>query len=211
MYGAGDVRVEDRPEPQIQAPTDAIIRLSASCICGSDLWPYRGADPINEPSPMGHEYAGIVEEVGSAVSTIKPGQFVVGSFVASDNTCEICRAGYQTSCVHGESPGPAQAQSMRVPLADGTLASADVPTTGVPLPRRIRRAGDWLVRRRRRRSRARKTVAVVGDGTSACSGSPARQLGAGLDNRDGRHPGSDRASSAPRTSSKSVAKEASTG
>jgi threonine dehydrogenase-like Zn-dependent dehydrogenase len=131
MYAAGDVRVEDRPEPTIVKPTDAIIRLSATCICGSDLWPYRGADPINEPSPMGHEYAGIVEEVGSEVTTIRPGQFVVGSFFASDNTCEICRAGYHTSCVHREilgTSGAAQAQRMRAPLADGTL----VPTPTSP-------------------------------------------------------------------------------
>jgi len=87
MHAPGDVRVEDRPEPAILQPTDAIIRLSATCICGSDLWPYRGADPVHEPSPMGHEYAGIVEEVGSAVTTITSGQFVVGSFFASDNTC----------------------------------------------------------------------------------------------------------------------------
>jgi threonine dehydrogenase-like Zn-dependent dehydrogenase len=117
LYAPGDARVEDRPEPAILAPTDAVIRLSATCICGSDLWPYRGADPITEPAPMGHEYAGIVEEVGSAVTTIRPGQFVVGSFFASDNTCEICRAGYHTSCVHrepgapGRRPGAADAGS----------------------------------------------------------------------------------------------------
>lgn len=99
MYAPGEVRVEDGPEPAILNPTDAVIRLSATCICGSDLWPYRGADPIDGPSPMGHEYAGIVEEVGDEVATIRPGQFVVGSFFASDNTCDICRSGYQTSCM----------------------------------------------------------------------------------------------------------------
>ena len=130
MYAPGDVRVEDRPEPTIVAPTDAIIRLSATCICGSDLWPYRGADPVTQPSPMGHEYAGVVEEVGSSVINVRPGQFVVGSFFASDNTCEICRAGYQTSCVQRQpgAPDGAQAQWMRVPLADGTLvATPDLP------------------------------------------------------------------------------------
>jgi threonine dehydrogenase-like Zn-dependent dehydrogenase len=130
MHAPGDVRVEDRPEPTILKPTDAIIRLSATCVCGSDLWPYRGADEVSEPTPMGHEYAGIVEEVGAEVTTIKPGQFVVGSFFASDNTCEICRAGYQTSCIHREpgAPDGAQAQRMRVPLADGTLvATPEVP------------------------------------------------------------------------------------
>ena len=126
MYAPGDVRVEDRPDPIIQKSTDAVIRLSASCICGSYLWPYRGTDSVGEPIPMGHEYVGIVEEVGSEVTTITPGQFVVGSFFASDNTCEICQAGYQTSCVNREilgTAGGAQAQRMRVPLADATLVA----------------------------------------------------------------------------------------
>jgi threonine dehydrogenase-like Zn-dependent dehydrogenase len=93
MHAPGDVHVEERPDPRIEAPTDAVIRLAATCICGSDLWPYRGADEVNAPTPMGHEYAGVVVEVGSAVTSIRPGQFVVGSFFASDNTCAICRAG----------------------------------------------------------------------------------------------------------------------
>jgi threonine dehydrogenase-like Zn-dependent dehydrogenase len=131
MYAPGDVRVEDVNEPQILNPTDAIIRLSASCICGSDLWAYRGIESLDGPRPMGHEYAGIVDEVGSAVSSVKAGQFVVGSFFASDNTCEICRSGYQPSCPNSEAFGPtgaAQAERMRVPLADGTLvATPEVP------------------------------------------------------------------------------------
>ena len=105
LYAPGDVRVEDREDPKIIEPTDAVIRLSATCVCGSDLWPYRGLDAVEEPSPMGHEYDGIVQEVGSQVTTIKPGQFVVGSFFASDNTCEICQAGYQSSCIHREGVG----------------------------------------------------------------------------------------------------------
>ena len=131
MYAPGDVRVEDRPEPTILKPTDAVIRLTATCICGSDLWPYRGADDVSRPTPMGHEYAGIVEEVGADVSSVKPGQFVVGSFFASDNTCEICRAGYQSSCVHRQGIGAegAQAELMRVPWAEGTLvATPDLPS-----------------------------------------------------------------------------------
>ncbi|HET7477072.1 MAG TPA: zinc-dependent alcohol dehydrogenase family protein [Dermatophilaceae bacterium] len=130
MTAPGEVRLEDRPDPVIVEATDAVIRLVATCICGSDLWPYRGIEAIEEPRPMGHEYAGIVEEVGSAVTTIKPGQFVVGSFFASDNTCEICKAGYQSSCVRGQAaaPGGAQAERLRVPLADGTL----VATPGQP-------------------------------------------------------------------------------
>ena len=102
MHGPGEVRVEEREAPQIVEPTDAIIRVSAACVCGSDLWPYRGIGVEDSmwPMPMGHEYAGIVEDVGDAVTTVKPGQFVVGSFWASDNTCAICRAGYQSACVN---------------------------------------------------------------------------------------------------------------
>src|SRR4051794_28201277 len=98
LYGPRDVRVVEREDPKILEPTDAILRLTATCICGSDLWPYRGVEPTSEPKPMGHEYVGIVEEVGSAVRAIRPGQFVVGSFFASDNTCPICQSGYQSRC-----------------------------------------------------------------------------------------------------------------
>jgi threonine dehydrogenase-like Zn-dependent dehydrogenase len=129
LYGPRDIRFEDRPEPEISQPTDAILRLSATCICGSDLWPYRGIGNFSEPpTPMGHEYCGIVEEIGSAVKNIKRGQFVVGSFATSDNTCVICRDGYQSSCVQREFMSTAQAPLLRVPLADGTL----VPTREVP-------------------------------------------------------------------------------
>jgi threonine dehydrogenase-like Zn-dependent dehydrogenase len=99
MHAPGDVRVEQREDPAIVDPTDAIIRVSAACICGSDLWPHRGVEEFDGPMPMGHEYVGVVEDVGSDVRSIEPGQFVVGSFFASDNTCEICRAGYHSSCV----------------------------------------------------------------------------------------------------------------
>lgn len=128
LHGPGDVRFEDREDPRIVQPTDAVLRLSASCICGSDLWPYRGLDGATQPTPMGHEYCGIVEEVGRAVTSVKPGQFVIGSFFASDNTCPHCKAGYQTSCQHRELVGGAQAPRLRVPLADGTLvATREVP------------------------------------------------------------------------------------
>src|SRR5207302_913460 len=127
-YGAGDLRFEERDTPTIIKPTDAIIRIAATCVCGSDLWPYRGLQPIAEPTPMGHEYCGVVEEVGSAVRTLKPGQFVIGSFFASDNTCPHCRAGYQSSCQQREFVGGAQAPVLRVPLTDGTLvATPEVP------------------------------------------------------------------------------------
>src|ERR671924_95831 len=123
LHAPGDVRLEVRDDPTIVEPTDAIIRMSATCVCGSDLWDYRGINPVTEPKPMGHEYCGVVEEVGSAVKDIEPGQFVVGSFFASDNTCPICLAGYQSRCVRRVSMGAegAQAPFLRVPLADGTL------------------------------------------------------------------------------------------
>jgi len=129
LYGPRDIRFEDRPDPTITKPTDAILRLSATCICGSDLWPYRGIGNFAEPpTPMGHEYCGIVEEVGKEVRNIKPGQFVVGSFATSDNTCVICNDGYQSSCLKREFMTTAQAPLLRVPLADGTL----VPTRDLP-------------------------------------------------------------------------------
>src|SRR5947199_3357173 len=125
LYGPRDIRFEDRETPKIMKPTDAIIRLSATCICGSDLWPYRGIQPIAQPTPMGHEYCGIVEEVGKEVRNIKRGQFVVGSFATSDNTCVICRHGYQSSCVQREFMSTAQASLVCVPLAGGTLVATD--------------------------------------------------------------------------------------
>src|SRR5438128_9312469 len=128
LYGPRDVRFEDRETPKIVEPTDAIVGISLTCVCGSDLWPYRGLQPINGPTPMGHEYCGIVEEVGGAVRSVRPGQFVIGSFATSDNTCPNCRYGYQSSCMHREFIARAQAPVLRVPLADGTL----VPTPGVP-------------------------------------------------------------------------------
>jgi threonine dehydrogenase-like Zn-dependent dehydrogenase len=185
MYAPGDVRVEDRPEPAILKPTDAVIRLSATCICGSDLWPYRGADKIDGPSPMGHEYAGIVEEVGAEVTTIRPGQFVVGSFFASDNTCEICRAGYHTSCIHKEvlgASGAAQAERMRVPLADGTLvATPDIPADDL-IPDFLAASdvlGTGWFAAVAAEAGPGKTVAVVGDGAVGLLGIlAARELGA---------------------------------
>ncbi|SDM32131.1 Threonine dehydrogenase [Streptomyces sp. cf386] len=184
MHAPGDFRVEEREDPKILHPTDAIIRLSATCVCGSDLWPYRGAEPIEAPSPIGHEYVGVVEEVGGEVSTVEPGQFVVGSFAASDNTCENCRAGYQTACVRREwmNRMGAQAERLRVPLADGTL----VATPGTPdadLVPSLLTASDvlgtgWFAAVAAQAGPGR-TVAVVGDGAVGLLGVlSARQLGA---------------------------------
>ena len=183
LYGPRDVRFEERDAPTIIEPTDAIIRISATCVCGSDLWPYRGISTFPEPTPMGHEYCGIVEEVGSAVTSVKPGQFVIGSFATSDNTCPHCRAGYQSSCVHREFITRAQAPVLRVPLADGTL----VPTPGMPSGRPDPEPADdlrcvWhrLVRRRCGQRETRLTVAVVGDGAvGLLAVLSAKQMGAG--------------------------------
>jgi threonine dehydrogenase-like Zn-dependent dehydrogenase len=182
MYSPGDVRVEERDEPRIIEPTDAIIRLSATCICGSDLWPYRGFEAWDWPVAMGHEYAGIVEEVGSDVTTIEPGQFAIGSFLASDNTCEICQAGYHTSCIHREPVGGAQAGLLRVPLADGTLvATPDVPPHDL-LPSFLAASdvlGTGWFGAVAAEAGPGKTVAVVGDGAVGLLGIlSANQLGA---------------------------------
>lgn len=130
LYGPRDIRFEERETPRITQPTDAIVRLSVTSVCGSDLWPYRGIQAIGEPTPMGHEYCGLLEEVGRAVTKIKPGQFVIGSFFASDNSCPNCQFGYQSSCQHREfvAAQHAQASVLRVPLAEGTL----IATEGVP-------------------------------------------------------------------------------
>jgi len=134
LYGPRDVRFEERDVPRITKPTDAILRISAACVCGSDLWPYRGIQPIAQPTPMGHEYCGIVEEVGSAVTSVKPGQFVIGSFFASDNTCPHCRFDYQSSCQQRELVSGAQAPQLRVPLADGTLVATSATPSNDLLP-----------------------------------------------------------------------------
>lgn len=183
MYAPGDVRVDQTERPTIVEPTDAILKLAATCICGSDLWPYRGADDVDH-QPMGHEYVGVVEQVGTDVANVKVGDFVVGSFFASDNTCDICKAGYQTHCVHrqpGALPG-AQAEYARIPHADGTL----VATPGTPDPDLIPSllaASDvlgtgWFAAVAAEVGPG-KTVVVVGDGAVGLLGVlAAKQLGA---------------------------------
>jgi threonine dehydrogenase-like Zn-dependent dehydrogenase len=167
LYGPRDVRFEERPEPKITKPTDAIIKISATCVCGSDLWPYRGIQPVPQPTPMGHEYCGIVEEIGSAVRSVKRGQFVIGSFFASDNTCPNCHNGYQSSCQHREFVGDAQAPYLRVPLADGTLvATQDVPSSDlVPSMLTVSDVmGTGWFAADAANTRPGTTVVVVGDG-----------------------------------------------
>jgi len=195
MYGPGDVRVEERDMPRIVETTDAVIRLTATCICGSDLWPYRGAEPLHStPQAMGHEYIGVVEEIGADVENVKVGDFVVGSFVASDNACEICQAGYQSRCVHNVMMGEigTQAEYARIPLADGTL----VTTPGQPHPDLIpslMAASDVLGTGWYGAVAAEagpgKTIAVVGDGAVGLSAVlAAKQLGAERIIMFSRHP-----------------------
>jgi threonine dehydrogenase-like Zn-dependent dehydrogenase len=182
IYGPRDMRFEDRPEPKITKPADALIRLSATCICGSDLWPYRGIQPIAQPTPMGHEYCGIVEEVGRGVRNIKRGQFVVGSFATSDNSCVICQDGYQSSCVQREFMSGAQAGLLRVPLADGTLvATSDLPPKEL-IPSLLATSdvlGSGCLAADAANVKPGSTVAVVGDGAVGLLGVlSAKQMGA---------------------------------
>ncbi len=184
LYGPFDVRYVEREDPKIVDPTDVILRLSASCVCGSDLWPYRGISPIKGPTPMGHEYCGIVEEVGKAVKTVKKGQFVVGSFFASDNSCPICQAGYQGRCVNAVPMGAlgAQAPLLRVPLADGTLVGTRELPAAHMIPSFLA-ASDvlgtgWFAAHAAAVAPG-KTVAVVGDGAVGLLGVlAAKQMGA---------------------------------
>ncbi|MCK0110600.1 zinc-dependent alcohol dehydrogenase family protein [Ornithinimicrobium sp. F0845] len=193
LHAPGDIRLEQVPDPTIVRPTDAVVRVTASCVCGSDLWPYRGVSPVKRPRRIGHEHVGVVEEVGSEVSTIRTGDFVIAPFLWSDNTCAHCRAGIQSACAHGGGfGGPdrdgnlvdgCQGEFVRVPLADGTLVAtpeqpdedllpslltlSDVMATGwhAAVSARVREGG---------------TVAVVGDGAvGLCGVLSASQLGAG--------------------------------
>src|SRR5260370_24214820 len=182
LYGPRDVRFEEREVPKIINPTDAVIRISSACVCGSDLWPYRGIQPIAQPTPMGHEYCGIVEEVGSAVQSVKRGQFVIGSFFASDNVCPTCRIGYQSSCQHRELVGGAQAPVLRVPLADGTLvATPDLPSEDL-IPSLLTLSdvmGTGWFAAGAANVKPGSTVAVVGDGAVGLLGMlSAKQMGA---------------------------------
>jgi threonine dehydrogenase-like Zn-dependent dehydrogenase len=182
LRGPRDIRCEEVAEPKIIHPTDAIIKLSATCICGSDLWPYRGINEVSQPMHMGHEYCGVVVEVGSAVKTVKPGQFVVGSFCISDNSCPHCRRGFQSSCEQGEFMSGAQASLARVPLADGTLvATAEMPSEDL-IPSLLATSdvlGTGWYAADAARVQPGSTVVVVGDGAVGLMGVlAAKQMGA---------------------------------
>ena len=193
LHAPGDVRIEDREDPKLVDPTDAVIRITSTCICGSDLWPYRGVDTPDR-TPMGHEFVGIVEEVGADVVTVKPGDFVVGSFVISDGTCDICRSGYPSSCINRIFTGEigTQAEYARIPFADGTL----VATPGMPdadLVPHLLAASDVLgtgwFGAVAAQAGPGKTVAVVGDGAvGLLAVLAAQQLGAERIIAFSRHP-----------------------
>ncbi|HYP85994.1 MAG TPA: zinc-dependent alcohol dehydrogenase family protein [Variovorax sp.] len=176
------MRIEEMPEPAILKPTDAIIKLAATCVCGSDLWPYRGLNKVEAPMHMGHEYCGTVVEVGSAVTSVKPGQFVVGSFCLSDNTCPHCRFGFHSSCVQREFMTGAQSQLARVPLADGTLVALEKQPDEDLIPSLLAASdvlGTGWYAADAARVQPGSTAVVVGDGAVGLMGIlAARQMGA---------------------------------
>ncbi|MFF0311897.1 zinc-dependent alcohol dehydrogenase family protein [Streptosporangium sp. NPDC004379] len=182
IHAPGDIRFETLDDPEILHPTDAIIRTAVTCVCGSDLWPYRGAEPTDAPHPMGHEYVGFVEEVGSEVTAVKPGQFVVGSFATSDGTCANCRNGFQSNCVNREFMSTCQADHVRIPNAQGTLVATDgVPGEefwpGLLAVSDVMGTGWWAADAAE--VRPGSTAVVVGDGAvGLCAVIAARQMGA---------------------------------
>ena len=184
MHAPGDIHVEERDDPRIIEPTDAVIKVAAACICGSDLWPYRGVETFDGHAPMGHEYVGVVEDIGSDVANIKVGDFVVGSFFASDNTCEICRAGYQSRCVQAHLMGGigTQAEYARIPLADGTLVATPEHPPADLIPSLLAASdvlGTGWFGAVAAEAGPGKTVVVVGDGAvGLLAVLAARQLGA---------------------------------
>lgn len=192
LHGPHDVRLETVPDPVLRQPTDAIVRVVAACVCGSDLWPYRGVRPVTEPRRVGHELVGVVEEVGSEVASLRPGDFVIAPFALGDGTCPHCRHGIWTSCVRGAAWGApdkegllvdgAQGEYVRTPFADANL----VATPGAPddaLVPGLLTLSDVMGTGHHAAVSARvgpgSTVVVVGDGAvGLCAVLAARRLGA---------------------------------
>jgi threonine dehydrogenase-like Zn-dependent dehydrogenase len=197
MYKAGDVRVESVPDAELIEPTDAIMRVSHACICGSDLWPYKLLEPLEVGRPMGHEAIGVVEAIGAKVRTVKPGDLVVMPFAFSDGTCDFCHEGLPSACAHGGyfgvgMVGGAQAEAVRVPLADGTLYKLPVRADNALLPSLLTLSDVMGTGHHAavcaRVSRGKK-VAVVGDGAvGLCGVIAAHRLGAEQIIILGRHP-----------------------
>lgn len=181
IHGTGDVRYQELPDPVLELPTDAILRVTAACVCGSDLWRYRGISPVAEPRQIGHEYCGVVEQVGDAVTGVKVGDFVVGGFNISDATCALCRRGATANCLHQQPYTGAQAELLRIPQADGTLVA--LPRPDDALVPSILALSDVMCTGWHAALVAGvgpgSTVAVVGDGAvGLCAVLAAAQLGA---------------------------------
>lgn len=187
MHSAGDVRIENVPDARLVDPTDALIRVTRACICGSDLWPYKNMEPTDGGRPMGHEAIGVVEEIGAEVSTVKVGDLVVMPFAFSDGTCLFCEDGLQTECIHGgyfgnSDVGGAQAEALRIPHADGTLYALRADPDEMLMPSLLT-LSDVLGTGHHAAVVARvgpgKKVAVVGDGAvGLCGVIAAKRLGA---------------------------------
>src|SRR5437773_452243 len=197
LYGAGDVRIENVPDARLIAPTDALLAVRRACICGSDLWPYKLMEPVETGRRMGHEAIGVVEAVGADVRTLKAGDVVVMPFAFSDGTCVFCHEGLHTSCVHGGFFGTvevagAQAEAVRVPVADGTLVVLPVGADDALMPSLLTLSdvmGTGHHAARAAKVGRGKTVAVIGDGAvGLCGVIAARRLGAEQIIILGRHP-----------------------
>ncbi|MEU8962289.1 alcohol dehydrogenase catalytic domain-containing protein [Streptomyces sp. NPDC048491] len=196
MYGAGDVRVEDRPDPKIVQPTDAVVRTLAACVCGSDLWPYRSMPAADTGRPMGHEFLGVVEETGGEVQGLKPGDLVVTPFTYSDNTCDYCAKRLHISCRNFGRYGfdgvdGGQGEAVRVPYADGTLVKLPVAADS-PLLSSLLALSDVMTTGHHGAATAGvgrgDTVLVVGDGAvGLCAVIAAKRLGAEQIVLAGRH------------------------
>jgi threonine dehydrogenase-like Zn-dependent dehydrogenase len=192
IHGTRDIRTAEVDDPAVLRPTDAVVRVVASCICGSDLWPYRGVQPTAHTHPIGHEFVGVVDEIGDEVRTLRVGQFVIAPFVVSDGTCVNCRNGFQTSCLHGAAWGASdehdllvhggQSAKIRVPLADGTLVATDEMPADELIPSLLALSDVMSTGHHAAVSAgvgAGKTVAVVGDGAvGLCAVLAAKRLGA---------------------------------
>ncbi|MFD9498055.1 alcohol dehydrogenase catalytic domain-containing protein [Streptomyces sp. NPDC060035] len=196
LYGAGDVRVENAPDPALQQPTDAVVRIVRSCVCGSDLHPFRTMTASDGPAPMGHEFLGVVEDLGADVSGLRRGDLVVAPFAYADNTCDLCQEGLHTSCPHGGffasgGVGGAQAEAVRVPQAQGTLVRLPVGEDSPLLPSLLTLAdvyGTGYHAAKQARVNPRTTVTVIGDGAVGLMAVlSAKQLGAERIILMGRH------------------------
>jgi threonine dehydrogenase-like Zn-dependent dehydrogenase len=196
MYGAGDVRVEHVPDPTLREPTDALVRVTQSCVCGSDLWLYQSLPSTEQGSRMGHEFIGVVEDVGSEVSGLKTGDLVVAPFVFADNTCDFCTEGLHAACRHG---GPwawggidgGQGEAVRVPLAQGTLVKLPVSEDSALLPSLLTLSDVFCTGHHGAMTsgvRKGSAVTVIGDGAvGLCAVLAAKRLGAEQVVLMGRH------------------------